>query len=75
MPEKSIEQVHKEYFQKWISIPGVEGAGIGLENDKPCILVFASVEPELIHDVIPSIIEGYPVIIKQTGKLNALDND
>ncbi len=75
MPEKSIEQVHKEYFQKWLSIPGIVGVAVGLENNRPCILVLVSIKPELIHKVIPSIIEGYPVIIRQTGKLKALDND
>ena len=75
MPEKSIEQVQKEYSNKWMSIPGVEGTAVGLENNKSCILVFSSIETELLHKKLPKEIEGYPVIIKCTGTFEAFEED
>jgi hypothetical protein len=72
MPQKPIEQVQLLYSEQWMAIPGVEGIAIGQYKDKPCILIFSSVEPKKLRDKIPSSVEGYPVIIEQTGAFKAL---
>ena len=72
MPEKNIEQVQKDHSEKWMAIQGVEGTAIGLIKDKPCIMVFTSTTTGELSTKIPSTVEGYPVIIKQTGKFHAL---
>lgn len=73
MPEKTIEQVQQEHTYQWMAIPGVEGTAIGLFEDKPCIKIFSSRKVEELRDKIPTIIEGYPVIIEETGAFRALD--
>ena len=73
MLSKTIEQVQEEHTGEWMAIPGVEGTGIGLFKGKPCIKVFTSVKTEKLRGKIPSSVEGYPVIIEETGVFRALE--
>ncbi len=73
MPNKTIEQVLKDRTDEWMAIPGVEGTAIGLFEDKPCIKILSSVKPQQLRDKIPSTVEGYPVIIEETGAFRALE--
>jgi len=73
MPERTIEQVQEEHTDDWMAIPGVEGTAIGLFEDKPCIKIFSSRKAEELRAKIPSTIEGYPVIIEETGIFRALN--
>ena len=73
MSKKTIEQVQKEHTPLWMAIPGVEGTAIGLSDNKPCIKIFTSVRPHELQGKIPSVVEGYTVIIKETGTFHALD--
>ena len=74
MPERTIEQVQEEHTNAWMAIPGVEGTAIGLFEGKPCIKIFTSTKPQEVRAKIPSTVEGYPVIIEETGTFRALDN-
>jgi len=73
MPATTIEQVLKENTDAWMAVDGVEGTAIGIYKGKPCIKIFASVKAEKLRGKIPPIVEGYPVIIEQTGVFRALD--
>ena len=73
MPEQTIEQVQEKHTDEWMAIPGVQGTAIGMSDGKPCILILSSVKPETLQDKIPSQVEGYPVIIRETGAFRALD--
>ncbi len=73
MPERTIEQVQEEHTDEWMAIPGVEGTAIGLYEGKPCIKIFSSKKAENLRAMIPSTVEGYPVIIEETGVFRALD--
>jgi len=73
MPERTIEQVQEEHTDDWMAIPGVEGTAIGLFEGKPCIKIFTSSKPQQIRAKIPSMVEGHPVIIEETGAFRALD--
>jgi len=75
MPERTIEQVQEEHTDGWMAIPGVEGTAIGLFEGKPCIKVFTSSKSQQLRANIPSTIEGYPVIIEETGEFRALDEE
>ena len=72
MSGKTIEQVLKDKTDEWMTIPGVEGTAIGLFEDKPCIKIFTSSKSQEIRAKIPSTVEGYPVIIEETGAFRAL---
>lgn len=71
MAGKTIEQVQAEYTDEWMAIDGVEGTGIGLHEGKPCIKIFSSKKAEYLRGQIPSTIEGYSVIIEETGTFRA----
>ena len=73
MSEKTIEQVQEEHAGEWMAIDGVEGTAIGLYEGKPCIKVLTSSAAAQIRGKIPSVVEGYPVVIEQTGAFRALD--
>ena len=73
MPEQSIEQVQEKHTEQWMAIPGVQGTAIGMSESKPCILILSSVKAETLQDRIPSEVEGYPVIIRETGAFRALE--
>ena len=75
MSERTIEQVLKDHSDQWMAIPGVEGTAIGLFEDKPCIKIFASSKIQNMQDKIPSTVEGYPVIIEETGEFRALEQE
>jgi hypothetical protein len=72
MVAKAIEEVLKEHARELMSIPGVVGAGQGLCEGKPCIKVFVIKRtPELVQK-IPDTLDGYPVVIEETGEVKAL---
>ena len=73
MPAKRIEQVQQKHTDEWMAIDGVEGTAIGLSEGKPCIKVLTSSAAEQVRAKIPSAVEGYPVVIEQTGAFHALD--
>ncbi len=75
MPERTIEQVQQEHTDEWMAIPGVEGTAIGLFEGKPCIKIFTSLKSQEVRDKIPSTVEGYPVIIEETGEFRALGRE
>jgi hypothetical protein len=73
MTERTIEQVQEEHTDEWMAIPGVVGTAIGLYEGKPCIKIFTSSKPQEVRDKIPSTVEGFLVIIEETGEFRALD--
>ena len=73
MSDKTIEQVQEEHTNEWMAIPGVEGTAIGLFEGKPCIKIFISSKMDQIRTKIPSKVEGYPIIVEETGEFRALD--
>ena len=71
MSGKTIEQVQQEHTDAWMAIPGVVGTAIGQYQGKPCILVFAAADTELIKRKIPPTVDGYPVVVQYTGEIHA----
>ncbi len=72
MVQKPIEEVLKEHTNKLMSIPGVVGTAQSLCEGQPCIKVYVSKKTEKLERKIPKTLEGYPVVIKETGKFKAL---
>jgi len=73
MAKRAIAQVLKEYTDGWMAIAGVEGTAIGLLDGEYCIRVFSSAKAQELRAKIPSMVEGYPVVIEETGGFRALD--
>ncbi len=72
MPPKAIDEVLREHTKSLMSIPGVVGTAQGLCDDKPCIKVYVIQETPELEQKIPQILEGYPVMIEETGEIRAL---
>ncbi len=72
MPGKKIEEVLKEHTPQLMSSPGVVGTAQGLCDGQPCIKVFAVEKTPDLEEEIPDTLEGYPVVIEETGKFRAL---
>jgi len=68
----TIEQVLKKHTDELMGIPGIAGTGEGVCNKKPCIKIFVTRLSEELINRIPEKLEGYPVIIEETGMFNAL---
>jgi hypothetical protein len=73
MAAKSIQEVLEEHSDQWMSIPGVVGTAIGRFEGKPCIRVLAANKTDQVTQQIPSELEGFPVIITETGEIRALE--
>ena len=73
MAPRTIEEVLKEHTDEWMSIPGVVGTAIGKVEGKPCIKILVVQETEELTGKIPSEVEGFPVVIQETGEIRALE--
>jgi hypothetical protein len=60
---KAIEAATLE----WIKIEGIEGLGQGEIKGKECILVFVSISPTKLKNIIPRTFKGFPVVIEESG--------
>ncbi|MHC4105058.1 MAG: hypothetical protein ACYSR9_08965 [Planctomycetota bacterium] len=67
MSAKTIEEVLQEYTDTLMSIPGVVGTAQGLCNDRPCIRVHVIEKTPALEQKIPTVLEGYPVELIETG--------
>lgn len=68
----SIEEALKKHNGKLMRIPGVVGTGQGVCNGKPCIKVFVTKHTEELEKNIAKTIEGFPVIIEESGMFTPL---
>ena len=72
MPSKPIEKVLEEHTNELMSIKGVIGTAEGLCNSKPCIKVYVIKKTPQLTQRIPATLEGYSVVIEETGEFRAL---
>ncbi len=75
MPAKPIEEVLSEHTDELMSIPGVIGTAQGLRDNKPCIMVLVIKKTPELDQKIPNVLEGYPVVVKETGEIRALPEE
>lgn len=72
MPKKPIKEVLEAYTHKLMSLPGVVGTAQSLCDGQSCIKVFVNKKTPELEQKIPKMLEGYPVVIEETGKIKAL---
>ena len=72
MPAKTIEVVLAEHTDQWMGIPGVVGTAIGLFEGQPCIKGLVAEKTDELAAKIPSIVEGYQVVLEESGEFRAL---
>ncbi len=72
MAGKTIEFVLKQHTDQLMALPGVVGTAIGECEGNPCIKVLVVEEtPQLVNEIPPTL-EGYPVVIEETGEIRPL---
>ena len=72
-PTAPIEEVLARHSEGWRELDGVEGMGIGLCDDTPCIRVFASRAADELRRIIPERVEGHRVDIEPTEGFTSRD--
>jgi hypothetical protein len=72
MPAKTIEQVQQERTDEWMAIPGVVAVAVGQHEAQPCLVVLTDSNAEEVRKKIPSRVDGYPVIVRQSGPIRVL---
>ena len=74
MTRKDINAVLKDHDKELLTIPGVVGVYIGLlpDDKTPCLKVMVVKETEDLKRRIPKSIEGYPVLIEESGVIRPL---
>lgn len=73
MPPKTIQEVLKDHTQELMSIDGVIGTAVGEQKGELCIRVLVIQKTPELTEKIPSTLEGFTVVIQQTGEIRALD--
>ena len=75
MTRKDINTVVKDHDNDLLTIPGVVGVFVGLlpDDKTPCLKVIVVKETEDLKRRIPDFIEGYPVLIEESGVLRPLN--
>jgi len=68
----SITDVLARHTEDLMSIPGVVGTGQGVQDDKPCIIVFVEEKTDSLAQEIPSTLEGWPVRVDVVGEIRPL---
>jgi transposase len=71
--DNPIVAVLRQHRDRLMAVPGVVGIGQGEHRARPCIKVFVAERTPALARRIPSSLEGYAVVIEETGSLEARD--
>ncbi len=71
----TIEDTLERHSAALMSVPGVVATGQGLCGDEPCIRVFVVERTPEIDRLIPETIEGYKVVVEESGEIRALPEE
>jgi hypothetical protein len=67
----SIADVLKRNTDSLMAIPGVVGVGQGEQNGAPTVYIMVTTLTDSLRAALPDSIDGYAVVIKQTGEIRA----
>ena len=74
MPGETIQAVLQRHTEGLMALPGVVGTAVGECEGKPCIKVLVVKRTPALVQRIPSTLEGFRVVIEETGEFRALDS-
>jgi len=63
--------VLRDHSPSLLSIPGGVGTGEGRAGDRPVIVIFVARRTRQLNGRLPSVLEGYPVEIRESGEVTA----
>ncbi|HEU4761675.1 MAG TPA: hypothetical protein VFS74_05095 [Gemmatimonadales bacterium] len=67
----SITDVLTRHTDSLMAIPGVVGVGQGEQNGSPTVYVMVTTLTDSLRGALPDSIEGYAVVVKETGEIRA----
>jgi len=69
-----INMVLRDHDRELMAIPGVVGVYVGLLEDgkTPCLKVMAARKTPQLERQVPKSLEGYPVLVEETGVIRPL---
>lgn len=65
-----LSDVVARHAPRLLSLPGVVGLGEGQREGSPCLIVLLAC-PEGESPDLPATLDGYPVVVERTGRLQA----
>ena len=66
-----IADVLRDHTPSLLGIPGVVGTGEGRAGDLPVFVIFVAKRTRQLEQRLPSVLEGYPVEIRESGEVTA----
>ena len=72
MTTSDIADVLARHTPELMAIPGVVGTGQGLQDEKPCIIVFVEENTDELVRERPSTLEGWPVRVDEVGEIRPI---
>lgn len=72
MVKLTIQEVVKKNTDHLMSVSGVVGVAVGERGGHPCIFVLVAQKTPEIMTKIPSELEGFPVVVEETGAIRRL---
>jgi hypothetical protein len=73
MATRDVKEVMEAHAAELMAIPGVVGVYTGvLDDGTPCIKVMVENRTPELEQKIPQNLEGFPVVIEETGKIEPL---
>jgi hypothetical protein len=74
MIRRDINAVLRDHDKDLLAIPGVVGVYVGLlpDDKTSCLKVMVVKETEELRKKIPKFIEGYPVLVEESGVIRPL---
>lgn len=67
----SITDVLKRHTDSLMAIPGVVGVGQGEQDGAPTVYVMVAKLTDSLRSTLPHSIEGYAVVVKESGEIRA----
>jgi hypothetical protein len=74
---RDINAVLRDHDTELLAIPGVTGVYVGLARDgrTPCLKVMAVKVTPALRQQVPRQLEGYDVVVEETGVIRPLRHD
>jgi hypothetical protein len=66
---KPVSEVLNAHTSEWMKLPGVIGTGETKKEGQPAIMIFVDTLTDELRSKLPSQVEGYPIVIEQSGKI------
>jgi hypothetical protein len=67
-----VRDVLARNARRLLSTEGVVGVAEGEADGRPCIMVYVAEMTEAVRDLIPPDLEGWPVVVRESGEFRAL---